>query len=102
MKMPPSCVIGCENVPSIVLSHLFECMQRNPAVPVSSRPRPAAPPPPSRASPASTEDESEERFDLLPYVSLASIGSKKSSHRRPLKAVPHSLSGSVVRSDEYE
>ena len=62
-----------------------------------SWPRPAAPSPPSAAS--SAEDESEERLDLLPYVSFASIGGgkKRGSRRRPLKAVPHSLSGSVVR-----
>ena len=64
-----------------------------------SWPRPAAPSPPSSAA-SSAEDESEERLDLLPYVSFASIGGggkRRGSRRRPLKAVPHSLSGSVVR-----
>ena len=63
-----------------------------------SWPRPAAPSPSSAAT--SAEDESEERLDLLPYVSFASIGGggkRRGSRRRPLKAVPHSLSGSVVR-----
>ena len=64
-----------------------------------SWPRPAAPSPPSSAA-SSAEDGSEERLDLLPYVSFASIGGggkRRGSRRRPLKAVPHSLSGSVVR-----